>query len=105
MNDLHSATPHALNATPGRSGEARSGEASGSPDVRTDDAIELQLRRTPPPARPSREDADTRPMLLSEGDINTEKAPAPAPLLLKLGTVLTLLFAPLLTGLVYAAYA
>ena len=33
-------------------------------------------------------------MLLSEGDINTEKAPAPAPLLLKLGTVLTLLFAP-----------
>ena len=44
-------------------------------------------------------------MLLSEGDINTEKAPAPAPLLLKLGTVLTLLFAPLLTGLVYAAHS
>ena len=46
-------------------------------------------------------------MLLSndEGAINLEKAPAPAPLLLKLGTVLTLLFAPLLTGLVYAAHA
>ena len=44
-------------------------------------------------------------MLLSEGDINTEKAPVPAPLLLKIGTVLTLLFAPLLTGLVYAAHA
>ena len=46
-------------------------------------------------------------MLLSndEGAINLEKAPAPAPLLLKLGTVLTLLFAPLLTGLVYAAHS
>ena len=44
-------------------------------------------------------------MLLSEGDINTEKAPVPAPLLLKLGTVLTLLFAPLLTGLVYAVHS